>query len=62
MNCIILIFFVMLTRIESMTGNGIFKYNKVKSLLGAKVIREVKCSKLTAPVLNDILGAAFNER
>lgn len=52
----------MLTRIESMTGNGIFKYNKVKSLLGAKVIREVKCSKLTAPVLNDILGAAFNER
>lgn len=49
---------------ESRTVNSKFKYNKVivnsKASVGNE--RQIKCSELPAPVLNDILGAAFNSR
>ena len=50
--------------VESRTVNINFKFIKQKhkgqeSLGNEKVI---KCSELPAPVLNDILGAAFNSR
>lgn len=65
--CIILIFVLMQIKAESRTVNGKFKYNKivVKSQENAESSdkpKVVKCSELPAPVLNDILGAAFNSR
>lgn len=48
-----------LSDVESRTVSK-FKYNKNNHNRGTD--RIVKCSELPAPVLNDILGAAFNSR
>lgn len=52
---------------ESRTVNGKFKYNKIvtkpqENAENNEKAKVVKCSELPAPVLNDILGAAFNSR
>lgn len=59
--CVILIVIMMQIKAESRTVNAKFKYNKVivKSQDNEKLR---KCNELPAPVLNDILGAAFNSR
>lgn len=65
--CIILIFIMMQIKAESRTVNGKFKYNKIvtkhqDNTESNGMTKVVKCSELPAPVLNDILGAAFNSR
>lgn len=65
--CIILILIMMQIKAESRTVTGRFKYNKVvaKSVdesEDSNKSKPVKCTELPAPVLNDILGAAFNSR
>lgn len=65
--CIILILIMMQINTESRTVNGKFKYNKTvmkrqENAENNEKSKVVKCSELPAPVLNDILGAAFNSR
>lgn len=62
---VVLVLVMMQIRAESRTVNSKFKYNKivVKSQENEEnKPKMVKCSELPAPVLNDILGAAFNSR
>lgn len=65
--CVVLILVMMQIRAESRTVTGKFKYNKIfvkndGNAEGNDKPKVVKCSELPAPVLNDILGAAFNSR
>jgi hypothetical protein len=58
---------MMQIKAESRTVNGKFKYNKIivkplENVESDDKLKVVKCSELPAPVLNDILGAAFNSR
>lgn len=62
--CVILIVIMMQIRAESRTVNSKFKFSKmiVRSREAVVSERPKSCSELPAPVLNDILGAAFNSR
>lgn len=62
--CVILILITMQINVETRTMTSQFQYSKVeaKSFENNQKDRVVKCSELPAPVLNDILGAAFNSR
>lgn len=62
--CVILMLVMMQIKVETRTVTSQFKYNKalVNSRENLEKNRVVKCSELPAPVLNDILGAAFNSR
>lgn len=65
MQSVVLVLIMMQIKAESRTVNSKFKYNKiiVKTLENDEnKPKTVKCSELSAPVLNDILGAAFNSR
>lgn len=59
--CVILL---SIMNVETRTVTSQFKFTKmmVKSRETKEKDRVVKCSELPAPVLNDILGAAFNSR
>jgi hypothetical protein len=58
---------MMQIRAESRTVTGKFKYNRIAAKAAedaenSEKSKLVKCSELPAPVLSDILGAAFNSR
>jgi hypothetical protein len=62
---IMFILFIGVSNVELRTVNSKFQYNKLMTksqerLSSGKQV--LKCSELPAPVLNDILGAAFNSR
>lgn len=62
--CVILMLVMMQIKVETRTVTTQFKYNRAlaKSRENLEKNRVIKCSELPAPVLNDILGAAFNSR
>lgn len=65
--CVVLILIMMQIKAESRTVNGRFQYNKIvvktqENGGNSEKVKVIKCSELPAPVLNDILGAAFNSR
>lgn len=55
---------MMQIKAESRIVTSKFKYtkNNIKSHESVENDRPIKCSELPSPVLNDILGAAFNSR
>ena len=62
--CTILIFFVIVLSDEVNAANTRFKYNK-RNLKPDETLKNrqiVKCNELPIPILNNILGPAFNSR
>jgi hypothetical protein len=60
--CITLIVIIALIKVESRTVTNKFRFNENFYKSQESNSKVVKCSELPSPVLNDILGAAFNSR
>jgi hypothetical protein len=60
--CIIVIIIIALISVETRTVTSKFRFNERLYRAQESSQKIVKCSELPAPVLNEILGPAFNSR
>lgn len=63
-SCFIFLFIVIYINTETRAASSRFKYNRknIKINDELKNKQSVKCNELSVPILNNILGPAFNSR